>query len=267
MTPDDEQSLEVACAEGQLNQVRAILQELEVTTNSKSRKSKPVSALRAAVNNNHSSVVSLLMSKGFRFDYHCVKIALEHEDIATLQAFFDHKSAINKPLFHTMMPPLSHALDSEHLVHWFLDHGADPNASVPGWPSPMNIAAMWYPLSTIRLLRKHGGRVRCGVLQSAAKTVEADRVEVLEYLLGEGANINEVEYEWDHAIFKQHWARAYGTALHHAAKRGNKEIVAFLLDRGARQDIKDSRRKTPMQCALENGHDEIVATLGTRAKT
>lgn len=149
-------------------------------------------------------------------------------------------------------------------MHWFLDHGADPNASVPGWPSPMNIAAMRSPLSTIKLLRKNGGRVSCGVLQSAAKTVEADRVEVLEYLVGEGANINEVEYEWDHVIFKQHWARAYGTALHHAAKRGNKEIVVFLLDRGARQDIKDSRRKTSIQCALENGHDEIVATLRYR---
>ncbi|KAI4182882.1 MAG: hypothetical protein LQ346_006461 [Caloplaca aetnensis] len=160
------------------------------------------------------------------------------------------------------MPPLGHAINSEHLVHWFLDRGANPNASVPGWPSPMNAAAMRSSLSVIKILRKHGGRVNHGVLQSAAKTVESGRVEVSQYLLDEGAAIDEVEYEWDLETFKKHWAREFGTALHHAAKRGNVETVSFLLANGAKQDIKDSKRRTPIEYAQENGHDKVVALLG-----
>lgn len=117
------------------------------------------------------------------------------------------------------------------------------------------------PLSTVKLLRERGGRANRGVLQSAAKTTEPGRIDVMEYLLQEGADINEVEYEWDPATFKLHWARAFGTALHHAAKCGNKAVVAFLLGRGARLDIQDSRKKTAVQYALENGHEEIVAML------
>lgn len=157
-----------------------------------------------------------------------------------------------------------HAVNSEHLVHWFLDRGADPNASVPSWPSPMNAAAMRSSLSVIKLLREHGGRVNHGVLQSAVKTTESGRVEVLEYLVEEGAVIDEVEYEWEPEIFKRHWAREFGTALHHAAKRGNVEMVNFLLVNGARQDIKDSKGRTPMQYAQANGHDNVVAILGQR---
>lgn len=126
----------------------------------------------------------------------------------------------------------------------------------------MNAAAMRSSLSVIKILRKHGGRVNHGVLQSAAKTVESGRVEVSQYLLDEGAAIDEVEYEWDLETFKKHWAREFGTALHHAAKRGNVETVSFLLANGAKQDIKDSKRRTPIEYAQENGHDKVVALLG-----
>lgn len=153
------------------------------------------------------------------------------------------------------------ALHDEDLVKWFLDHGADPNASVPGWPSPMNIAAMRGSLPIIKLLVLNGGRVNQGVLQSAVKTSGTGRAEVLEFLLSQGAPIDEVEYEWDEATFKKHWARAYGTALHHAAKRGNEEIVAFLIKKGARQDIKDSLSMTAIQSASKNGHEKVVGIL------
>ena len=144
---------------------------------------------------------------------------------------------------------------------WFLDHGADPNASVSGWPSPMNIAAMKYSLPIIKLLVEHGGRVTRGVLQSAAKTTETGRIKVLAFLLEQGALINEVEYEWDRVVFKKNWALGYGTALHQAAKRGNLEIVTFLLHQGAKQGIRDSQGKTAMACAKQKGHTDVVAIL------
>ncbi|KAL8919693.1 MAG: hypothetical protein Q9208_006646 [Pyrenodesmia sp. 3 TL-2023] len=160
------------------------------------------------------------------------------------------------------MPPLgTHAVHSEHLVYWFLDRGADPNACIRGWDSPMHRAAMLSSLSVIKLLRKHGGSVNHGVFQAAASSIERGRIEVLEFLLDEGALIDEVEYEWDPEIFKKNWARVFGTALHHAAKGGNEEVVDFLLLNGARQDIKDSKGKTPVEYAREKGHDKIAAIL------
>ncbi|KAL9602760.1 MAG: hypothetical protein Q9219_001603 [cf. Caloplaca sp. 3 TL-2023] len=264
MTVDGERNLEVACAAGNLDQIRMLLENMEKATDQeakKSKRAKPITAMRAAIAHDQSSVVSLLLNEGFLFDYQCVKIAMEHENVEILQEFFNKQRRLNRPLFHTMRMPLSHALKSECLTHWFLDCGADPNASVPGWPSPMNSAAMRSSLPTIKLLREYGGCINHGVIQSAAKTTDESRVEISEYLLQEGANIDELEYEWDQAIFRTHWARAFGTALHHAAKRGNREMVKFLLEHGARQDIKDSKKMTAMQCAEENGHAEIVNML------
>lgn len=100
---DTVQRLHTACADGQLDDVRNILQDLTSV-----RKSKLQAALHAAVENDQSSVVSLLLSEGFHYDYRCVRTAIQHENIATLQAFFDHKPRINKPLFHSMMPPLGY---------------------------------------------------------------------------------------------------------------------------------------------------------------
>ncbi|KAI4265016.1 MAG: hypothetical protein L6R35_007229, partial [Caloplaca aegaea] len=154
-----------------------------------------------------------------------------------------------------------HAVGNHYLVHWFLDHGADPNASMDPKPSPMRVAAMKASLPTIRLLRRHGGRAIHGVLQSAAKTSDPGRVEILEYLLDEGAVIDEVEYEWDPLTFKKFTYKGFGTALHHATKNGNLEMVLFLLAKGASQDSKDSLGRKPIQYAQRFKHDNIVVAL------
>ncbi|KAL8981464.1 MAG: hypothetical protein Q9177_005558, partial [Variospora cf. flavescens] len=154
-----------------------------------------------------------------------------------------------------------HAVGNHYLVHWFLDHGANPNASRKGEPSPMDVAAMSASLATIRLLRRHEGRVIHGVLQSAAKTSDLGRVEILDYMLDEGAVIDEVEYEWDPLTFKKLRYKAFGTALHHAAKKGHLEMVVFLLAKGARQDIEDSLGRKPIQYAQQFKHDKTVVVL------
>ncbi|KAL9017501.1 MAG: hypothetical protein Q9185_005167 [Variospora sp. 1 TL-2023] len=275
MTSEDIQRFEVACANGPMAQVKTRLLVLEGV---KPRKLQ--TALHAAIEKNQSSVVSLLMSRGIWFDWTSFRMALRNENIAILQAFFDHWGGLNRQILHTKRPPLAyrqhfplipfiegklictrHAVGNHYLVHWFLDHGADPNASRKGEPSPMHIAAMSVSLPTIRLLRRHGGRVIHGVLQSAATISDPGRVEILEYLLDEGALIDEVEYEWDPLTFKKLRCKAFGTALHHAAKKGNLEMVLFLLAKGARQDIEDSLGRKPIQYAQQFKHDKTVVAL------
>ena len=144
-------------------------------------------------------------------------------------------------------------------MQWFLDHGANPNSAVLSWSSPMETAALKASMEVIELLVQHGGRVYpSNALPAAAKTSLPGRKHVLAYFLNHGAPIDAVEFAHDRSIFKKHWARAFGTALHHAAKRGNNELVEFLLQRGADREVKDSLGKTALQYAIEKDHRSTV---------
>lgn len=156
----------------------------------------------------------------------------------------------------------SRALQHADLVRWFLAHGADPNAAVPSWPSPLEKAAWDASLEVIELLVEHGGRVYPGnALPSAGKTSLPGRTDVLAYFMDRGAPINTVEFEHNPAIFKMHWSRGFGTALHHASRRGNDELVKFLLQKGAERSLKDSLGKTALQYAREKNHASTVLLL------
>lgn len=159
-------------------------------------------------------------------------------------------------------------LEDEEIVKWFLDHGANPNKASSGWPSPLEQAASTASLSVIRLLVQYGGRIHpSNVAPWTAKGSKSGRMEVLAYFLEQGATVNDVEYQFDQSIFKQHWRRSFGTALHHASRRGNEEMVRFLLERGARLDIKNSMNKTAVELAEEGGHESIVSILKSHERT
>lgn len=51
------------------------------------------------------------------------------------------------------------------------------------------------------------------------------------------------------------------TALHLAAWRGYKPVVDFLIEKGAKVDARDSRRRTPLLLAASYGYDEIAESL------
>ncbi|KAL8786470.1 MAG: hypothetical protein Q9213_002786 [Squamulea squamosa] len=220
-------------------------------------------ALFAAVEKDHTATASLLLDEGFLVEHEAVRAALANRSTAMLQVFLDHGWNINKKLGPTMAPALTRTLDDEELVRWFLAHGADPNAAVQSWPSPLEAAAFKAPLEVIKILVDHGGRVYpSNALPQAAKTALPDRTEILAYFLDKGAPIDMVEYEFDKKTFQKFGVKAFGTALHQASKRGNEQLVQFLLQRGAEPSVKDSVGKTALQYAQENDHQGVVSLLG-----
>lgn len=155
-----------------------------------------------------------------------------------------------------------HVLGDENLVKWFLARGADPNSAPPSWPSPLEKAAWCASLPIIQLLVHHGGRIHpSNVFPSAGRSSRPERLEVMAYFLDLGAAIDDVDYAHDIKIFKMHWMRGFGTALHHAARRGDEEMIIFLLEKGAKQDIKNSKGKTALNLAEEEGHDVVASIL------
>ena len=131
----------------------------------------------------------------------------------------------------------------------------------------METAAWRASLDVIKILVDHGGRVYpSNALPAAAKTSLPDRTEILAYFLDNGAPIDMIEYEFDDDTRKTFGMKAFGTALHHASKEGNEQLVRFLLERGAATDLKDSVSKTAIQYAQENDHQEIVSLLEQAAK-
>ena len=158
-------------------------------------------------------------------------------------------------------------MHDEELVRWFVTHGANPNKAKQSWPSPLETAAWRASLDVIKILVDHGGRVYpSNALPAAAKTSLPDRTEILAYFLDNGAPIDMIEYEFDDDTRKTFGMKAFGTALHHASKEGNEQLVRFLLERGAATDLKDSVSKTAIQYAQENDHQEIVSLLEQAAK-
>jgi len=119
----------------------------------------------------------------------------------------------------------------------------------------------------IKLLMEHGLRVEAtdAVVYAAIGHAngEPDRLEVAAYLLGLGAPIN----AWDRQFLDLE--KCYSMvalkgglcALHHAAKAGNADMVALLLQAGADRSRRSLDQKTALDLAVENGHEDAAALL------
>lgn len=69
------------------------------------------------------------------------------------------------------------------------------------------------------------------------KKTEAEAIASIKLCLDTGADVNAVDNQGD-------------TALHGAAQKGYDQVVQFLVDHGAKLDIKDKRGRTPLDAAM-----------------
>ncbi|KAI0436062.1 hypothetical protein F4803DRAFT_543509 [Xylaria telfairii] len=110
------------------------------------------------------------------------------------------------------------------------------------------------------------------LVRDVVEVREDSGVEMLAILLDHGLNINYRDKTWVSKRDQQDpwgwggWWEASLTALHMAARNGNKDAVSFLLSRGARVNEPEFYGRTARDLALDAGHHEIVEMLDQAAK-
>ncbi|KAI0449630.1 hypothetical protein F5B21DRAFT_35980 [Xylaria acuta] len=115
-------------------------------------------------------------------------------------------------------------------------------------------------------------KVDPGLLSVVVSEREDSGVEMLTMLLDHGLNINyrdkkRVSLSDQHDPWAgDYWYQVSLTALHMAAKKGNKDAVSLLISRGAKVNEPEFYGATARDLALGAGHHEIVEILDQVAK-
>jgi ankyrin repeat protein len=172
------------------------------------------------------------------------------------------------------------------VVNAVLAHGANPNAalkeSTPGRGSldvpdrflgegatPFLRAAKTGDTAVMRLLLEHGADAKAVTKDQTTAMIlaaglswvlgitnvdEKDAVEAIRICIDHGADVNAANDKGD-------------TALHGAATSGRDLVVAFLVEKGAKIDVKDKEGRTPLDVAIGVGaragraHESTAALL------
>jgi len=153
----------------------------------------------------------------------------------------------------------STVLHDQHLLSWFLAHGASPNANNEIHRTSMDAAAWFTNTHVLEQLLQHGGMInQTNALHMAVRSSKpsALRRQVVEYLLKAGVNINAIEFEGTERV-----SSSYGTALHNAAGMGREDMVRLLLENGADIKVRDMSGHTASEVAEKEGYPQLIPML------
>ena len=158
------------------------------------------------------------------------------------------------------------ARDDLSLVSWFLSHGASANLAYTAYTSstPLSIACASASLPIIQLLVSRGADVKVGNhLHALAECSLPGRVEILDYLVDEGAPVNVLLDVHNPKRFEMSSRWGASPPLHYAVKNGNVEVIRGLLRRGAEKGFRDAKGRTALEVAREEGREEMVGLLSS----
>ncbi|WQF84729.1 Putative ankyrin repeat-containing domain superfamily [Colletotrichum destructivum] len=238
-----------ACARGQLDEFKRLVEEWKAkgaaATPPPGPEHYPLGTLEPilffAVRQHQHQIVAYLLDEGLkRSELVMVHVHEFRCRPPMLQVMLDRGWDINFTNSPADPPRLAFVLDDKELVEWYLAHGADPNAEAKyGW-TPWLRAIVRAPLDVIKIMHAAGGRMDLAVPfvcfgRNYRSDKSPERLDVLRYLLDNGADINARLFAHNHynrgAYFDP------GPALNLALGGGQDDIAKELLDRGARTDI------------------------------
>lgn len=143
------------------------------------------------------------------------------------------------------------------IIRFLLENGQDPNDA---WgyndyePGVCALIGESPTLEILHLLLRHGWRQRESTTHIAA--AELGHMEALRLLVEHGANLEEFGAWWFNpgVIEVDKW----GTALYRAAYKGQRDAVAYLLEKGASVGFKDKKGRDVLWAAREGGNGEVI---------
>ncbi|KAI9884118.1 MAG: hypothetical protein M1823_004089 [Watsoniomyces obsoletus] len=224
-----------------------------------------------AADNSHPSIVRYLLDQKARIDSEAVRSAASHAASPEVwKAFLDNGWEINS-LTEEGVPILCYIVDHEELLRWFLENGADPNLHGTKNQCALDQAALHLKQTSVEMLLNHGADLdRSSGLHivAGARYIGTEYVSMLGFLLDRGAKINQLEHQASPEYFeKVKDQQPLGTPLHYAARRGRKDRVEFLLDRGADPNIRDTAGRLPVDSVRVSDQTGIQELLASRTKS
>lgn len=143
--------------------------------------------------------------------------------------------------------------------------GADPNyqnpTSTPGYNAgqvgcPLDVAAFHKSTHAIEFLLAHGADITKSDVIICSMNRRGRTNEILvsyfKFLLEKGADPNKLQFSHNLAVWESYSNSGDGLLrpLHIAAYRGRVRLVEFLLENGAKPDLKSSNGKLARDCNM-----------------
>lgn len=113
----------------------------------------------------------------------------------------------------------------------------------------------------MKMLFERGNVNKGQILPFSVARDESYSLDIARLLLDLGALVNKRMYEDDPYSWALYKVTGLGTPLHQAAADGRIGVVSLLLRQGADRTIRDTRGKTALELAEENGHETVVKIL------
>jgi ankyrin repeat protein len=152
------------------------------------------------------------------------------------------------------------------VMHWLLDHGASVNAQNKVLYAPLHYAASCGRLQSARMLIEHNADIHIQVEEgmsplhvAAIHWIKRDQDDIMEVLLDHGANPNARDDNNATPLHYSSWWKSFDLET--------VEGTRLLLKYGAIIDAEDNDGKTPLQLALDHGHNDMATCLKEHGAT